>query len=186
MKEERRKNPQWQRLLQILKENSLKFGDFTLTSGKKSKYYIDGKMTTLHPEGASLVAEIILDILKEIPVEAVGGPMIGADPIVGAVVAGSHSCGRPLGGFIVRKETKSHGTSKRIEGPFQKGCKGAIVEDVVTTGSSLLKAVDVVREAGGEVVMVIALLDRLQGADEVLREAGLPFEPIFTLKDLGL
>jgi orotate phosphoribosyltransferase len=176
----------WRRLLQILKEKSLKFGDFTLTSGMKSSHYIDGKMTTLDGEGAFLFADLTLDLLEKTPIDAVGGPTMGADPMVGALVARSHSRGRPLAGFIVRKEVKSHGTSKRIEGPFSEGLKVAVVEDVLTTGGSLLKAVDAVKEAGGEVLTVVALLDRLQGAEEALRKAGLSYIALFTVKDLGL
>ena len=125
-----------ERLKEILLEKAIKFGDFTLASGQKSTYYINGKMATLDSEGLNLTAEIFLDMIDGIECDAVGGPTLGADPIIGAVVALAHNRGRKLSGLIVRKETKDHGTQKLIEGPVAEGMKVVVVEDVTTTGGS--------------------------------------------------
>jgi len=174
------------RLLEILKKKAVLYGDFVLASGKRSSYYIDGRLITLEPEGAYLTARLILDILKDAPVDAVGGPSLGADPIVGATVAASYLAGRPLLGFLVRKADKTHGTQKRIEGPLREGHRVAIVEDVVTTGRSVLEAIQQVEAAGAKVMKVIALLDRLKGAAELFAEEGYNFSALFTRKDIGI
>lgn len=174
------------RLLEILKEKSLMFGDFKLSSGARSNYYIDGKKTTLDPEGLSLIAEIILDMVKDDKIDAIGGPTLGADSIVGAVTSLSFCKNRPIKGFIVRKEPKAHGTGNKIEGPLEKGSRVVIVEDVVTTGSSIIKAIDAVKELGCNVVRIISIVDREQGARQRFEEMGLLYTPLFTLTDLGL
>jgi orotate phosphoribosyltransferase len=174
------------RLLDILKKKAVLYGDFTLASGKRSGYYIDGRLVTLEPEGAYLTARLILDVLKDEPVDAVGGPTLGADPIVGATVAASYIAGRPLLGFLVRKADKTHGTQKRIEGPLREDHRVAIVEDVVTTGQSALEAIEEVEAAGAKVVKVIALVDRLKGARELLAQRGYSFTALFTREELGI
>ena len=167
-------------------ERAIKFGDFTLASGKKSTYYINGKMATLDSEGASLTAEIMLDMLEDTECDAVGGPTLGADPMIGAIIALAHNRGRKLKGFIVRKEPKDHGTKKLIEGPLDKGEKVVIVEDVATTGGSAIKAIEAVRAFGCEVVKVMVIVDRGQGAVENFRKLNIPFEAIFNKEELGL
>jgi len=174
------------RLLEILKKKAVLYGDFVLASGKRSSYYIDGRLVTLEPEGAYLIARLILDVLKDDSVEAVGGPTMGADPIVGSVIAASYIAGRPLLGFIVRKAEKSHGTQKRIEGPLREGLRVVVVEDVITTGTSVLEAIQEVEKAGGKVVRVIPVIDRLKGARELLTSKGYEFTPLFTRRDLGI
>ncbi len=174
------------RLKKILLEKAIKFGDFTLASGQKSTYYINGKMATLDSEGLNLTAEIILDMIDGIECDAIGGPTLGADPIIGAVVALAHNRGRKLSGLIVRKETKDHGTQKLIEGPVAEGMKVVVVEDVTTTGGSPGRAVDVFRAAGCEVIKVITIVDRKGGAAEKLAGMNVPYEPIFSKEDLGL
>ena len=174
------------RLLEILKKKAVLYGDFVLASGKRSGYYIDGRLVTLEPEGAYLTARLILDVLKDESVDAVGGPTMGADPIVGATVAASYIAGRPLLGFIVRKADKAHGTQKRIEGPLREGHRVAIVEDVVTSGGSALEAIRQVEAAGAKVIKVIALLDRLKGAEQLFTEHGYSFAALFTRKDIGI
>lgn len=168
-----------ERLKVLLKERSLKIGDFLLASGKRSKYYFDSKLTTLTAEGAHITARCFLDVIRTngIQAQAIGGMTLGADPIVSAVAALSHTEGLPLDAFIVRKEEKGHGTMKWIEGPVQPGMKVIVVDDVVTTGGSTLKAIEKAQDFGLEVVAVLALLDREEGGTETL-SAKFPFYPV--------
>lgn len=137
------------RLKLILKSKSILLGDFTLASGKQSSYYIDARLTTLDPEGAALISEIFLGEIASLGgVTAVGGPTMGADPIVGAVICRSWEQEPPLRGFIVRKKEKEHGTGNMIEGGLNEGDSVVIVEDVITTGGSVLRAIDLVESAG--------------------------------------
>jgi orotate phosphoribosyltransferase len=159
------------RLRALLKEHSLMFGDFTLVSGKKSRFYFDSKKTTLRAEGAWLTASEILRTLRErgIEADAIGGMTLGADPIVCPVAALSHRDGPPLRAFIVRKEAKGHGTGRQIEGDLEPGSRVVVVDDVVTTGGSTLRAIEAVEQAGHEVVAVLALVDREEGGTEALQ-----------------
>lgn len=172
-------------LIKLVKEKSLITGVMrVLTSGRTSNYYIDAKITTLDPKGALLTARLILDILKPFDIDAIGGYTLGADPIVGAVAALSAETERPLSAFIVRKEPKKHGERKMIEGPFERGWKVAVVDDVVTTGGSTLKACRAVEEEGGKIVLTLALVDRLEGGRENLEEKGYKFISLLTRDDL--
>lgn len=155
-----------------------------LASGRTSHYYIDAKMTTLHPRGSYLIGKLILDALKDYDVDAVGGYTLGADPIVSVVAALSSETERPFPAFIVRKEPKKHGERRLIEGPFRQGWKVAVVDDVVTTGGSTLKACRAVEEEGGEVEVALTLVDRLEGGRENLEKKGYTFLSLFTRKDL--
>ena len=168
-----------ERLKVLLKERSLKIGDFLLASGKRSKYYFDSKLTTLTSEGGYITARCFLDVIRreKIDAQAIGGMTLGADPIVSAVAALSNVEGPKIDAFIVRKEEKGHGTMKWIEGPVQPGMKVIIVDDVVTTGGSTLKAIDKALDFGLQVVAVIALLDREEGGTETL-SAKYPFFPV--------
>jgi orotate phosphoribosyltransferase len=162
-------------------------GDFTLASGKKSDFYINGKTTTLRPEALNLAARIFLELLAPAAPDRVGGMTLGADALIGAIVALSHDAGTPYEGFIVRKEAKGHGTGQWIEGPeLRAGQRVAILEDVVTTGGSALASVERVRAAQPEceVVGVWALVDRLDGGREALEAADLPLTSIFTKDEL--
>lgn len=172
-------------LIQIIRGKSLITGvERVLTSGRKSTYYIDAKMTTLDPRGANLTARLILEILRDYEVDAIGGYTLGADPIVSAVAALSAETERPLPAFIVRKDPKKHGQRKMIEGPFKKGWRVAVVDDVVTTGGSTLRACQAVEEEGGVVVLALALVDRLEGGRENLEARGYKFLSLLTRKDL--
>jgi orotate phosphoribosyltransferase len=170
-----------QELQTCLLEHSLRFGDFTLTSGRKSDYYIDGKQTTLRSRGAYLVAQLILDELKGAEVDAIGGPTLGADPVIGAVVALAALENIPLIGFIVRKEAKGHGTQSLIEGPLRPGMKVAVFDDTVTTGASLKRAIDEVEAAQCRVVKALAIVDRQEGAQQNFAQWGYPFHALFTI-----
>ena len=172
------------RLLQLIKERALVIGKVRLSSGKESDYYLDERIVTLSPEGAYLTAKIILDMLKDVEVNAIGGPTLAADPIVGAVTAVSYAEGKPISGFIVRKEAKGHGMGKQVEGPIESGFKVAIVDGTMTTGTSVLKAIEAVEKEGCQVVKVILLIDRLEGGRERIREQGYNFAAVFTRDDL--
>ncbi|GAB7023092.1 orotate phosphoribosyltransferase [Salidesulfovibrio brasiliensis] len=175
------------RLAKLLMELSYVEGEVTLTSGKKSDYYFDCKQTALHPEGSWLIGKCFLEMLAERDdVQAVGGMTLGADPLVSSVTVLSHESGRPLPGFIIRKKSKGHGTNQYLEGlkNLPKGAKVALLEDVVTTGGTLVTACERVRDAGFEIVAVLAVLDREEGGRENLENAGLPLESIFTRQEL--
>lgn len=163
-------------LLRVAVERgALKYGDFTLTSGRKSSYYFDGRLLSLDPEGAHLVARALLPIVRESHADAVGGPTLGADPMVAAVALASYRERQPVSGFIVRKEAKGHGTAQAIEGPLVPGSRVVIVDDTCTTGGSLLHAIAAAEAAGCTVVKVVALLDRKEGGGEELRRRGYDF-----------
>jgi len=173
------------RLLEILRDKSYEEREVTLTSGRTSTFYIDGKQTTLDPEGAYLVGKIIYEMVRG-KAEAIGGPTLGADPIVTAVAITSHREGNPITAFIIRKEPKGHGKGLCIEGDkaLRKRTRVAIVEDVVTTGGSLLKAIRVAEEHGLQVVQALALVDREEGGKERLAEEGYSLETVFTRSEI--
>ena len=164
--------------------HSLRFGDFTLTSGRKSDYYIDGKQTTLRGQGAYLVAKLLLDELRPLGAEAIGGPTLGADPVIGAVLALAALEQYPLTGFLVRKEAKTHGTQHLIEGPLHAGTRVAVFDDVVTTGGSLKHAIDQVEAAQCRVIKAFAIVDRQEGAGQNFAQWGYPFHALFTIDEL--
>jgi orotate phosphoribosyltransferase len=173
-----------QRLLDIIKKKSLLKGQFKLVSGAMSDYYLDMKPTTFDPEGAALVAEIVCDMLKDDrEVDSIGGLELGAVPIIAAVCARSWP-DRPINGFVVRKETKGHGTDKKIDGNFKPNSKVILFDDVTTRAGSVMQAVRAVRAQGGIVKKVITIVDRLEGAEENLKKEGIPLLPIFTTQDL--
>lgn len=161
-------------LLQLLAARSAKRGTFTLASGRQSSLYIDARLTSMSPDGLALIGPAVLEAIRSAgwDVDAVGGLTLGADPIAYAASFASARTDRPLRAFTVRKEAKTHGTGKLIEGPFQPGDRVAIIEDVITTGGSALKAIEAVRAAGGYVRGVVALVDREEGGRETLERAG--------------
>lgn len=176
-----------ERLLTILKTLSYEEGNFTLVSGKKSTYYIDAKETTLNPEGMFLVGKLMYSMTREIPgIDAVGGVSIGGDPLVCAVVLESYKMNDNLSGFLIRKEPKGHGTNRWIEGGknLKAGMNVVILEDVVTTGGSSLKAIEATEKEGYKVKGIIAILDRLEGGKDTIESKGYLFKPILTLNDL--
>lgn len=179
------------RLAELLADRSAKRGDFVLASGRRSSLYVDCRITTMSPEGQLLIGRAGLAALAASgwSVDAVGGLTLGADPIAYAIAHASALAAEAqrapmLRAFTVRKEAKQHGTGKLIEGPFRSGDRVAVVEDVITTGGSALKAVDAVRQAGGEVVGVLALVDREEGGRERLEDAGLQVLSLVTATQL--
>lgn len=175
------------KLLTLLKKEALKKGKFVLSSGKTSNYYLDGRIITLTPEGAYLVAAIILELIKDSKINAIGGPTLGADPIAGAIAAISHVNNIPLKIFIVRKVAKEHGMQRQIEGPaLNKGDNAILVDDVATTGGSLIEAKEALDKIGVSCEKAIVIVDRSEGAKENLAKAGLKLESIFTVEDLGV
>jgi len=163
------------RLLSLLAERSARRGQFTLASGRQSTLYIDARLTTMSPDGLALIGPLALERIAKAgwEVDAIGGLTLGADPVSYAIAYASASTTRPLRAFTVRKEAKSHGTGRLIEGPFREGDRVVVIEDVITTGGSALRAVEAIRTARGLVVGVLALVDREEGGREALESAGL-------------
>lgn len=171
-------------LLDLFCQLAYKEGDFVLSSGQQSSYYINGKQVTLHPQGALAVGRLLLSQLPT-DTQAVAGLTLGADPIVSAVSVVSALENRPIPALIIRKEAKGHGTQAYIEGPeLLTGAKVVVLEDVVTTGQSAMKAVERLRNVGYEVEQVIALVDRQQGGAEFYESVGLKFYALFAIADL--
>ena len=172
------------KLLDLFCQLAYQEGDFVLSSGQRSSYYINGKQVTLHPQGALAMARLLLPLLPE-DTQAVAGLTLGADPIVSAVSVVSVYENKPIPALIIRKEAKGHGTMAYIEGPsLPQGAKVVVLEDVVTTGQSALKAVERLQAAGYTVDRVISLIDRLQGGGALYESVGLQFEALFTIEDL--
>ncbi len=176
------------RLVEIIKTRSFQSGkEVTLASGRTSTYYFNMKPTMLDAEGAHLIATLILDSIDGLDADLIGGLEMGAVPIASAVAAVSQTCGKPIGAFFVRKQAKGHGTRSLVEGLANgeslNGKKVVIVEDVTTTGGSAIKAAEAVRAEGADVVRVVTVVDRQEGAADAFTAAGLTLTPILTLAD---
>jgi orotate phosphoribosyltransferase len=171
------------RLFDILKQHAFRHGRIVLASGKESDYYFDMKPAMLDPEGAALLAKLILQELQDVKADCVGGIEMGAVPLVAPVAMRSPDFGRYLSGFFVRKTVKDHGTKKRVDGADIAGKTVVILEDVTTTGGSSLDAVTAVREAGATVALVLSILDRGEGAAELYAKAGVPFKSLFRAEE---
>jgi orotate phosphoribosyltransferase len=173
-------------LISLLATRSARRGSFTLASGKQSSLYIDARLTTMSPEGLALIGPLGLETLRNArwSVDAIGGLTLGADPIAYAISYASAQTESPIRAFTVRKEAKTHGTGKLIEGPFEAGDRVAIVEDVITTGASAARAADAAKAAGGQVVGVLALVDREEGGRETLERSGLQVISLVTASDI--
>lgn len=175
-------------LIQFIRKQSYREGDFTLVSGKRSDFYIDLKATTLHPKGADLIGRLAAAIIREkgLGVKAVGGLTLGADPIATAVSLACYREGMELPAFIVRKEPKTHGTSQYVEGTenLLSGAEVMVLEDVVTTGGSGMKAVDRLRAQGYRPTVVLTVVDRGEGGKEAFEKAGLPLISLATIDEI--
>lgn len=173
-----------QHLLDLFCTLAYKEGDFVLSSGQRSTYYINGKQVTLHPQGALATGRLLLSMVP-VDTHAVAGLTLGADPIVTAVSVVSAYENRAIPALIIRKEAKGHGTRAYIEGPsLPDGAKVVVLEDVVTTGQSAMKAVERLQQAGYSIEQVIALVDRQQGGAELYQQAGLKFQALFSIEEI--
>lgn len=173
------------RLNVLLRQRAYREGEFVLASGRTASFYLDAKLVTYSAEGAALVGEAVFEILRQHDVQAVGGLTMGADPIVAATIAHSFRAGAPLEGFVVRKEPKGHGTQKWIEGPDPTGKRVAVVDDVITTAGSALKAVDIlVNKYQCKVGVLVGLIDRLEGGRENVELMGYPFRSVTNIQDI--
>jgi orotate phosphoribosyltransferase len=174
-------------LMALIRQRSFGRGKVMLASGRESDFYFDMKPTMLHPAGAAWLAELTLDAIDELGVDAIGGLEMGAVPLAATAAAFSHVRGRPLLAFFVRKRAKEHGAQKLVEGlprgETLKGKRVVIVEDVATTGGSAIKAVEAVRDEGAEIALVLTMVDRQEGAAETFTAAGIPFRALFTAED---
>ena len=167
------------RILELSEQvGSLRYGDFTLSSGAKSSYYFDGRLISLHPEGAHLLGRAFMQVLQGSGIVAVGGPATAAIPIVTSIALVSQIEGSPLDAFFVRGEAKEYGTRKQVEGRLQAGSRVAILDDVCSTGGSLFMAISAVEEAGCTVERVLTILDRNQGGGDELRSRGYDFRTL--------
>ncbi|HOM28097.1 MAG TPA: orotate phosphoribosyltransferase [Deltaproteobacteria bacterium] len=171
-------------LRDIVKRDAVRFGKFILSSGKESDLYVDLRMVTLHPRGASLIGRLIFDRIRDLEIDAVGGMSIGADPIAVSVSLAAFSEGRQIVSFLVRKAAKQHGMGNAVEGPVREGMRALIVEDVITTGASTIAAIERAREAGLVVERAIGVLDRLEGGKEAIESVGVKVDCLLTRADL--
>jgi orotate phosphoribosyltransferase len=173
-----------QRLAELIKRDALQFGDFILASGKRASYYLDCRKLTLDGEAANLIADGILDAVGDDLPDCVGGMAIGADPISASVIVRGWQRQMPLKGFIVRKEPRQHGTGQQVEGPVTPGMRALIVEDVITTGGSSLKAIEYAREFGLVVDRLITIVDRGENSKQVFADVGVEFSALFQVNEL--
>jgi orotate phosphoribosyltransferase len=169
---------------ELFLNRAVQFGDFTLASGRKSPYYINSKRVLFHSEAISLLGEMIFEVTHDLQFDAIGGLEVGAIPMTAAALTAYHAHGRIIEGFFVRKEAKSHGAKERLEGTIEPGQRVVMVDDVLTTGGSVLQAIAVVEGKGATVVRVISICDRLAGAAEAL--ARYDYRPLYTIHDFGL
>lgn len=173
-------------LIQLLATRSLRTGRFTLASGRESSTYIDARLTTMSPDGLAAIGPLALRALRArgwVP-DAVGGLTLGADPVAYAIAYASTGSPPPVRAFTVRKEAKQHGTGRLIEGPFTAGDRVVVIEDVITTGGSALRAVAAIEAAGGSVLGVLAVVDREEGGREAIERAGHPVVALATVSEL--
>jgi orotate phosphoribosyltransferase len=177
-------DPMTNELFHIIKTLSFKRGDFILASGQRSDYYVDCRLSTLDGRGAYLIGHLLHDLLKDEHIDAVGGMTLGADPVVSSIIYRSAEVGKPLAGFIVRKEAKGHGAGRQIEGHLAPWMRVVLVEDVVTTGGSTLKAIEAIRRTfpSVKIAKVLAIIDRNAGGKEAFTRLGLPFQALFDVQ----
>lgn len=172
---------------QLIKERSFAKGQFKLASGKESNYYLDLKPTMLNPDGGAALSQMILDVLKDMKVDYVGGLEMGAVPLIASITTLSAIRHAPLHGFFVRKDVKDHGTKKLVEGLARgesiKDKRVVILEDVTTSGASAMVAVKAAQELGAVIVLVLSIVDREDGASELYKNAGVPFKALFTASE---
>jgi orotate phosphoribosyltransferase len=175
------------RLTELVLQKAFRYSEepiFKLVSGKMSNYYFNCKAVTLHPEGMYLIGNIIFEMIKDLDVKGIGGLTLGADPIADAVAYTSYVKRKPIEAFVVRKSAKSHGTMQWIEGNIGKGDSVVIVDDVITTGKSTIEAINRAKEAGLEIIRVIALIDRQEGGRENIEAQGFAVVPVLAREEV--
>jgi len=172
------------RLRQMLLDRSMRFGEFVLSSGATSNYYIDVRKTSLHPEGLRWISKLFFELLEADHVTAGGGLTLGADPLVAGVMLHSAAVGRPIEGFLVRRVAKEHGTRGEVEGNLAGHKRVAILDDVITSGESALIAAVAAESYKAEVARILAVVDRGQGAPQIFQKRGYPFTALFSIGDL--
>jgi orotate phosphoribosyltransferase len=171
-------------LFRLLKTMAFSRGKFILSSGKESSFYLDARLVTLSAAGAYLTARIMLDMIKDEQLDAVGGPTLGADPMVGAIASLSHQAGRPINTFIIRKTPKAHGKQQQVEGPLIKeGGSVVIIDDVATTGKAFIESIEVLQKMNINIKSAICVIDRGEGALEALAKYKVPLKSIFTIAE---
>ncbi len=177
-------DPTRARLRQLYLDRAVAFGTFTLASGKTSSYYINSKKVLFHGEAVALLGELLYQATHDLPIVGIGGLEVGAIPMAAAAAMSYHQHGRAMEGFFVRKEAKGHGSKQRVEGEIKAGDQVAVIDDVLTTGGSVVQAIEEVEKLGAIVARVVCVVDRLQGAGEAL--AKYDYRPLFTIKDFGI
>ncbi len=169
------------KLLDILKKEAFFKGRFILSSGKESNFYLDARLVTLSAPGAYLTGKIMFDMVKNDSIDAIGGPTLGADPMVGAIASLSYQVGKPIPTFIIRKTPKVHGKGQQVEGPILKeGSTVVIIDDVATTGKAFVESIEVLQKMNVKIKKAICIIDRGEGAREALLKYNVPMESIFT------
>lgn len=177
---------QRERLRTLIRDKAVVHGEVTLSSGIKANYYVDLRLITLMPEGAYLTALAMLDLVKDLPVDAIGGPTMAADPMAGAIAAVGFQNGKAIVGFMVRKAAKTHGMGRMVEGPIRPGMNVVVIDDTMTTGGSLFQAIEEVEALGCTVVCVATLMDRNQGGADRLAEKGYLYRSAYNINELEL
>src|ERR1700691_5866379 len=171
-------------LFRLLKTQAFSRGKFILSSGKESDFYLDARLVTLSAAGAYLTARVMLDMVSEDSLDAIGGPTLGADPMVGAIASLSHQAGRPINTFIIRKTPKAHGKQQQVEGPLLKeGGSVVIIDDVATTGKAFVESIEVLQKMDIKIKKAICVIDRGEGAREALAKYNVPMESIFSIAE---
>jgi orotate phosphoribosyltransferase len=173
------------RLLELFRERAVSFGQFKLASGKESSYYINSKKAIFNAEAIGLLGEVLWQLTKHLDVQAIGGLEIGAIPMATAAAMRYHQNGRQMEAFFVRKQAKGHGSQDRVEGKVHPGMRVVMIDDVFTSGGSVIQAIEEVEKLGAQVVAVSCIVDRLEGAREKL-SAKYQYMPIFTIRDFGI
>src|SRR5262245_3520701 len=172
------------RLLELFKSRAVFFGQFTLASGKQSSHYINSKKAIFNAEAVWLLGDVLYQMTRDLNLQAIGGPEVGAIPMACAAAMRYHEQGQSIEAFYVRKQAKAHGSREMVEGVLRPGDRVAVVDDVLTTGGSVLQAIQEIERMGAKIVAVLCIVDRLEGAREAL--ARYPFLPIFTVRDFGI
>lgn len=171
-------------LFNVLKEKAFFRGKFILSSGKESSFYLDARLVSLSPIGAYLTGKIILDMVKDDVLDAIGGPTLGADPMVGAIASLSYQAKKPINTFIIRKQPKAHGKQQQVEGPeLKEGARVVIIDDVATTGKAFVESIEVLQRMNVTIVKAICMIDRNEGAQQALAKYNVPLVPIFTINE---